>query len=62
MPNTIPVRIGGLLRCCTGTLHAYDGPEDEETVLPCQWCSSSMIVRDGAWEWNHPRDTQAGTA
>lgn len=48
----LPVRIGGLMRCCTGTLAEYGGPEDEGTVLPCKWCSSSMIVRDGAWEWN----------
>lgn len=47
------MRIGGLMRCCTTTLGEYDGTEDEGTVLACNWCSSSMRARDGAWEWNH---------
>jgi len=24
-------------------------------VLPCRYCSSSMIFKDGAWEWNKAR-------
>lgn len=52
----LPIRPGGLMRCCTGTWAEYTGPEDEGTVLPCQWCSSSMIVRGDAWEWNYPSE------
>jgi hypothetical protein len=54
----LPIRIGGLMRCC---IQSYENaaPTAENTaegdVLACAWCSSSMVVRDGAWEWNHPR-------
>ena len=48
----LPVRTGGLMRCCAGTLEEYEGPEEEGTVARCKWCSSSMVVRDGAWQWN----------
>lgn len=47
-----PIRIGGLMRCCTETIRAYEGPQDEGTVLACRYCSETSIVRDGAWEWN----------
>lgn len=47
------IRIGGLMRCCTGTLYDYDGEEKEGTILKCKYCSESMRVRDGCWEWNH---------
>jgi hypothetical protein len=58
--SRLSIRIGGLMRCCVGTWQEYDGPEDEGTVLPCLYCSSSMIVREGAWEWNHPRSGEPG--
>lgn len=54
---TAKVLIGGLMRCCTGTLseyvhdHPYEVPEEGAT-LPCQHCSSRMVVRDGAWQWD----------
>jgi len=60
-------RVGGLMRCCTLTLAmAYDPGEPavdevqavEGAVLPCRYCSSSMIFREGAWEWNKSRATQ----
>ncbi len=52
------VRIGGLMRCCLGTLNGYypDGPAAKATegeVLPCRHCSSSMIFSEGYWRWNH---------
>lgn len=51
----LPIRIGGLMRCCIQT---YDtiAPSAEMTkngdTLQCNWCSSRMIVRDEAWEWD----------
>ena len=47
-----PIRPGGLMRCCIATLAEHRGSEDEGTVLACNYCSDSMRVRDGAWEWN----------
>lgn len=52
----LPIRHGGLMRCCIETWAKYTGQEDEGTVLPCQWCSSSMIVKDGVWKWNREAD------
>jgi hypothetical protein len=48
------LRIGGVMRCCIATLNDYEGPDEEGTVVPCRHCSSSVIFRDGAWEWNRP--------
>ena len=54
----LPLRIGGVLRCCVATLSEYEGidgegvEQREGTVLPCKYCSSSLIVRDGKWEGN----------
>ena len=25
----------------------------EGTIIPCQYCESSMTLKDGAWGWNH---------
>lgn len=52
------VKIGGLMRCCLQTLDDYypDGPADKASdgeVLPCKWCSHSMIFEAGAWRWHH---------
>lgn len=55
------LRIGGVMRCCSETLFRYqenNGIEDEGTVLPCKWCRSSLIVRDGAWEWNRGAENE----
>lgn len=49
-----PVRIGGLMRCCTETLRVDAGWAKEGQVLACLYCSHSMRLRDGAWEWNRP--------
>ena len=56
-----PLRIGGVMRCCSETLFRYqddNGIEEEGTVLPCKWCKSSLIVKDGAWEWNQETDIE----
>jgi hypothetical protein len=52
------VKQGGLMRCCLATLEELypNGPAQiatEGQVLPCAYCSSSMIFRAGYWEWNH---------
>lgn len=55
------VRQGGLMRCCLlslATWHKQVGmepavsPAKEGDILPCLHCSSSMIFKEGAWEWN----------
>ena len=51
------VKIGGLKRCCLGTLddHYPDGPAAKATegeVLPCKHCSSQMIFCEGFWRWD----------
>lgn len=52
-PRKLPLRIGGVMRCCIETLDTTPVIENEGDVLPCKYCSSSLRVRDGAWEWNH---------
>jgi hypothetical protein len=51
--GALPLRIGGVMRCCILTLSQYDGPEDEGTILACRYCHDRLRVRDGAWEWDH---------
>ena len=47
------LRPGGVMRCCVATLEkrALDNPPYEGERLPCDYCSSALIYRDGAWEW-----------
>ena len=61
MVRTLPLRIGGVMRCCIETLDTTPiTSEAEGTILPCKYCSSSLRVREGAWEWN--RDSANGSA
>jgi hypothetical protein len=55
------LRQGGVMRCCIATLSARveDGPPVEGERLACLYCSSGLIYRDGAWEWD--RERGAGT-
>ena len=57
--NTHALRMGGLMRCCLATLGEHIGGDPPEPkpgdVVPCKYCSESMIYSDGAWEWNHVR-------
>lgn len=51
------LRIGGVMRCCAETLNTTQVREVAGEVLKCKYCSSSLIFRDGAWEWNRePND------
>lgn len=50
--NEWPVRIGGLMRCCTETLRVSAEWAKEGQVVACLYCPDSMRLRDGAWEWN----------
>lgn len=51
-PRKLPLRIGGVMRCCVETLNTTPVIESEGDVLPCRYCSSRLRVRDGAWEWD----------
>jgi hypothetical protein len=46
-----PVRIGGLMRCCTLTLRETPRHGTEGEELPCNYCSSSMRFSGGSWGW-----------
>lgn len=55
----LPLRIGGVMRCCIQTLN--DTPlrsENEGEILKCVYCSNSLRVRAGAWEWNDERECE----
>jgi hypothetical protein len=67
-PDRDQVRIGGLMRCCTGTIGEYyqDDPAKraaEGEKLKCRYSDSpdhgNMIFRDGAWEWDRLRDVMS---
>lgn len=51
------IRIGGLFRCCIATCEeamfaATELPKEGET-LTCKHCKkTSMVYRDGAWQWS----------
>lgn len=58
--RTKPLRIGGVMRCCIHTLNvAKNLFEVEGEVLKCSFCTSSLIFRDGEWEWNRPASLDA---
>jgi hypothetical protein len=52
----LPLRPGGVMRCCEETLRTVPVMEEEGTVLPCLHCSTSLVLRDGKWEWNQEGD------
>jgi len=59
MKTKLHIRIGGVMRCCLATLQQADVEDKEGEVLPCKYCHSSLIVRDGAWEWNQEAENDA---
>lgn len=55
----VPLRVhpGGLMRCCLETWSTVAPPAiktSEGDTLACNWCSSSMVVKDGVWQWVGP--------
>lgn len=53
------LRQGGVMRCCVATLWLRmleERPPEEGEKLPCKWCSSGLIYRDGAWEWDREQE------
>ena len=52
---TVPIKQGGLYRCCLETLNEdslsrTELPKEGET-LKCKWSEQWMRYRDGYWEW-----------
>lgn len=53
-------RIGGLMRCCLGSLdeemlkrmEAKKGPPTEGDTFTTTCCETPLIHRNGAWEWS----------
>lgn len=70
MKERYRVRQGGLMRCCIASLdeamEAATEPPKEDDRLQCKWCgklgTGAMIFRDGAWEWDRPKDQPPGVA
>lgn len=71
----ISYRPGGLMRCCTLTLSMLYQVAEEEGLagdlelalnvtegakLPCRYCSTTMVFRDGAWEWDKSAKSKYG--
>lgn len=54
--NKRPVRPGGLMRCCLGTLTEADTPSEVGTVLSCKYENpeneNMIVAADGIWQWN----------
>jgi hypothetical protein len=55
------ISIGGLMRCCIGTLDESDLDREVHSgdVVHCKWCKSSMILEEGLWRWYreiYPKD------
>ena len=53
-PMSKNYRGGGLYRCCIQTLMdtIFENDPKEEDKLPCDYCDSSLIYKNDAWEWN----------
>jgi hypothetical protein len=58
--RNLPLRLGGVMRCCIETLDTTEVEEKEGDVLPCKYCRSRLIVRDGAWEWDSKYERTTG--
>lgn len=53
------IRPGGVMRCCIDTWlkRSHNGePPREGEKLPCEYCSSGLVYREGAWEWDRERE------
>ena len=51
------IAMGGLMRCCVATLdERCDEPVPEGGAIPCRWCSSRVVLKDGVWQWDRPSD------
>jgi hypothetical protein len=53
------IAIGGLMRCCVGTLRTSTAMVEIGDVLPCAYCNSTMTLRPPrpggdrpVWHWN----------
>lgn len=62
---TYRYRVGGLMRCCTKTLalaaesNLKQIEQDPDAgFLPCRFCSTTMVFREGAWERDKSRTAQ----
>lgn len=56
-PEPPRVFIGGLFRCCTGTLdELYEAgqlKQEEGETITCKYCKRpTMVYRDGAYRWS----------
>ena len=51
--HDVPIRTGGLFRCCIQSAEKAGYPTNHEiTIISCEHCGDTIRWRDGAWEWN----------
>ena len=48
--HKLPIRIGGLMRCCIYAIEEMNSGKEGD-IINCKHCNSSMQVKNGAWEW-----------
>lgn len=56
---TLPLAIGGVLRCCIATFQRTAPSADvtsEGDTLDCDHCESRLIVLGGVWRWDREHD------
>lgn len=51
------IAVGGLMRCCTGTIRQMEKLTAVGDTEKCEYCSSTFTVskEDMAWHWDGPR-------
>lgn len=54
MSNRIPLKHGGMFRCCIDTINDFCGEEKEGTELYCKVCGDTLRVEYGRWTWVQP--------
>ena len=48
----LPIRPGGVLRCCFTTWQTANVTENEGDTLLCKYCKHRLIVKDHVWQWD----------
>ncbi len=56
----VKISLGGLMRCCHATFNEIpmDEPLPDGRVIPCEHCSSSMVVDGDIVKWLQPKEME----
>lgn len=52
MSNPVPIRIGGLFRCCIKDIQENCTKTQEGSVHMYQYCGCHMKIVGGVWKWD----------